>query len=256
MTDTSPILAVLPSRCPSRQIGLDLPLATIEEIDLLAARYHISREQILRQIINAALLSDAPHWPLGPDPIGRLAEHAYLTVVRSYELAGDPESEVRSTAPSPEPGARMRLSMSAAATKTHARRVGGLAAPIVADASRRRTGPDQALDPQGATMPQHATPTVSRTALALNIPVGEAREQQQDALWAMSPTERVAAMWRGDLTLYQLSRWTSRAQHEVPLVGGEFAWIVMRTPEWAEAADDLSDNVIYLTERQDDRAAA
>ena len=90
MTDTSPILAVLPSRCPSRQIGLDLPLATIEEIDLLAARYHISREQILRQIINAALLSDAPHWPAGPDPIGRLAEHAYLTVVRSYELAGRP----------------------------------------------------------------------------------------------------------------------------------------------------------------------
>src|ERR1700733_3351080 len=146
--------------------------------------------------------------------------------------------------------------MSAAATTAQIRRVGGLATPIVADASRRRTGPDQAPDPQGATMPQQTTPTVSRTALALSIPVGEAREQQQDALWAMSPTERVAAMWRGDLTLYQLSRWTSRAQHEVPLVGGEFAWIVMRTPEWAEAADERSDNVVYLTERQDDRAAA
>ena len=84
------------------------------------------------------------------------------------------------------------------------------------------------------------------------------RDNAEDsaALWAMSPSERVAAMWRGDLTLYQLSRWTSRAQHEVPLLGGEFAWIVMRTPEWAEAADDLADNVIYLTERQDDRAAA
>jgi hypothetical protein len=63
-------------------------------------------------------------------------------------------------------------------------------------------------------------------------------------------------MWRGDLTLYPLSRWSSRRQDEVPLLGGEFAWIVMRTSEWAEAADDLSDNVIYLTERQDDRAAA
>jgi hypothetical protein len=63
-------------------------------------------------------------------------------------------------------------------------------------------------------------------------------------------------MWRGDLTLYQLSRWSSHTQDEVPLLGGEFAWIVMRTPEWAEAADDLADNVIYLTERQDDRAAA
>src|ERR1700733_10715462 len=230
MTDPSPILAVLPSRCPSRQIGLDLPLATIEELDLLAARYHISREQILRQIINAALLSDAPHWPLGPEPIGRLAEHAYLTVVRSYELAGDPESEVRSTAPSPEPDARMQLSMSAAATRTHARRVGGLAAPIVADASRRRTGPDQAPHPQRATKPPHATPTISRTALALNIPVGDAREQQQAALWAMSPTERVATMWRGDLTLYQLSRWTSRAPHQVARLGGGVARIGMPAP--------------------------
>jgi hypothetical protein len=146
--------------------------------------------------------------------------------------------------------------MSAAATTTQVRRVGGLATPIVADAARRRIGPDQAPDPQGATMPQQTTPTVSRTALALNIPADETREQQLDALWAMSPTERLAAMWRGDLTLYQLSRWSSRASHEVPLLGGEFAWIVMRTPEWAEAADESSDNVIYLTERQNDRAAA
>jgi hypothetical protein len=105
-------------------------------------------------------------------------------------------------------------------------------------------------------MSEQGTGTVSRTALALNIPVGDARQHQLDALWAMSPSDRVAAMWRGDLTLYQPSRWSSGAQHEVPLLGGEFAWIVMRTPEWAEAADDVSDNVIYLTERQDDRAAA
>jgi len=42
----------------------------------------------------------------------------------------------------------------------------------------------------------------------------------------------------------------------VPLLGGEFAWIVMRTPDWAETTEHPSDNVIYLTERQDDRAAA
>jgi hypothetical protein len=105
-------------------------------------------------------------------------------------------------------------------------------------------------------MPQQITHSGNRTALALNIPVGDSREQQLAALWAMRPAERVAAMWRGDLTLYQLARWSSRAQHEVPLLGGEFAWIVMRTPEWAEASDDVSGNVIYLTERQDDRAAA
>jgi Ribbon-helix-helix protein, copG family len=102
MTDTSPILAVLPSRCPSRRISLELPLATIEELDLLASRNHISREQILRQIINAALLSDTPHWPAGPDPIGRLAEHAYLTFVCSREPAAARRAAAPSTAQSTE----------------------------------------------------------------------------------------------------------------------------------------------------------
>jgi hypothetical protein len=105
-------------------------------------------------------------------------------------------------------------------------------------------------------MPQLSSSTISRTALALNIAVGEARQLQLDVLWAMSPAQRVAAMWRGDLTLFQLTRWSSRAPREVPLLGGEFAYIVMRTPEWAESADERSDNVIYLTERRDDRAAA
>ncbi len=50
----------------------------------------------------------------------------------------------------------------------------------------------------------------------------------------MTPADRVAAMWRGELTLFQLTRWSSRAPHEVPLIGDEFAYIVMRTPEWAD----------------------
>jgi hypothetical protein len=60
------------------------------------------------------------------------------------------------------------------------------------------------------------------------------------ALCAMTRDERVAAMWRGQLSLRQLCQWSSRAQHEVPLLGGEFAWIVMRTPEWAEAGNKLA----------------
>lgn len=124
----------------------------------------------------------------------------------------------------------------------------GLDAPDDCRRCAPAQGADRAPDPQGAPMPEQTTQLGSRTALALNIPIDDAREQQLDALWAMSSTERVAAMWRGYLTLYQLSRWSSRAQDEVPLLGGEFAWIVMRTPEWAEVADDLADNVIYLTE--------
>ncbi len=58
-------------------------------------------------------------------------------------------------------------------------------------------------------------------------------------LWEMTRDERIAAMWRGELTTRQLCHWSSRAQHEVPLLGGEFAWIAMRTPEWAEASNKL-----------------
>jgi hypothetical protein len=53
-------------------------------------------------------------------------------------------------------------------------------------------------------------------------------------LWKMSRSARVTAMWRGELTLAQLCAWSSRRPREVPLLGDEFAWIVMRTPAWAE----------------------
>lgn len=59
-------------------------------------------------------------------------------------------------------------------------------------------------------------------------------EEELRALWAMTGAQRVAAMWHGQLTRRQLAKWTSRAPHEVPLLGREFAWIVLRTPEWAE----------------------
>jgi hypothetical protein len=153
-------------------------------------------------------------------------------------------------------GTRSANGPSASATTPAVGRIGGSVNLSVADAPRRRRGLAQATDPQGATMLEQTTRTVSRTDLALNVPVGDARQSQLDSLWAITADERVAAMWRGDLTLFQLTSWSSRAQHEVPLHGGEFAYIVMRTPEWAEARDLGSDNVIYLPERSDDRAAA
>jgi hypothetical protein len=80
--------------------------------------------------------------------------------------------------------------------------------------------------------------------------IGSGRHQRPNlydayrALWAMTRDERIAAMWRGELNLRQLCQWSSRAQHEVPLLGGEFAWIVMRTPDWAEPSNKLrADNV-------------
>ncbi|HEX8745179.1 MAG TPA: hypothetical protein VF712_18785 [Thermoleophilaceae bacterium] len=74
-------------------------------------------------------------------------------------------------------------------------------------------------------------------ALQRQLALQEQREQQSAALWRMSPLERERAMWAGELSLRQLCEWSARRPQEVPKLGGEFAWIVMTTPEWAEAAD-------------------
>jgi hypothetical protein len=72
------------------------------------------------------------------------------------------------------------------------------------------------------------------------------RDEQLTALWEMTPDERVAAMWRRELSLVQLLAWSAQRPDEVPRIAtdltapsdrGEFAWIVMTTPEWAEAAE-------------------
>jgi hypothetical protein len=60
------------------------------------------------------------------------------------------------------------------------------------------------------------------------------RDAHLQALWAMTPAEREAAMWRRELTFTQLQAWASRRPEEVPLLGGEFAFIAINTPEWAE----------------------
>ena len=87
------------------------------------------------------------------------------------------------------------------------------------------------------------TPIVTDTGRA-SSQISSGRRQLPDAdeeygvLWAMTCAERIDAMWRGELTRRQLCRWSSRAQHEVPLLGGELAWIVMHTPDWAEITND------------------
>lgn len=77
-----------------------------------------------------------------------------------------------------------------------------------------------------------------------------------DAVWSMTAHERVEAMWAGRLTLSQLCVWSSRRPSEVPRLGGEFAWIAIRTPEWADAVDLHPGTVIHLPQRRQHRAAA
>ena len=100
--------------------------------------------------------------------------------------------------------------------------------------------PNPRRDPPEAQL--MSTPTLTDAgATCTQIPSGRHQPpdpgEEYQALWAMTRDDRIAAMWRSELTLRQLCQWSSRAQHEVPILAGEFAWIVMRTPEWAESTN-------------------
>jgi hypothetical protein len=57
------------------------------------------------------------------------------------------------------------------------------------------------------------------------------REESLRPLWQMTPTQRVAAMRRGELTLEQCSAWAARYPEQVPLLNGEFEYLAAFTPE-------------------------
>jgi hypothetical protein len=76
------------------------------------------------------------------------------------------------------------------------------------------------------------TLTADQLTLALAATARAERERGFAHLWRMTRTERVAAMWRGDLSLAECLAWSRRLPDEVPLIGKEFAYIVMRTPDW------------------------
>jgi hypothetical protein len=62
----------------------------------------------------------------------------------------------------------------------------------------------------------------------------DARSAKLLDIWALSPEERVQALYDGKLTFRQCFDWAARAPHEVPRVNGEFIFIACRTPEWLE----------------------
>lgn len=58
--------------------------------------------------------------------------------------------------------------------------------------------------------------------------------QESRVLWEMTPAQRHAAMWRGELSSYQLFQWAARKPSEVPLIDDEFAFIAWSTEEFRD----------------------
>ena len=94
----------------------------------------------------------------------------------------------------------------------------------------------------------------ARAALPVALTI-RSDASELEALWQMSKQQRIAAMWTGQLSLSQLTEWTGRRPNEVPLLGSEFAWLVIHTPEWDEPCEQRN-NVVALPKRGEHRAAA
>ena len=82
-------------------------------------------------------------------------------------------------------------------------------------------------------MQQHHISVTADPFEAALIAAGR-REAQSAALWRLDREERVLAMRRGELSLDQLTEWSSTRPHEVPLIGGEFEYIVVSLADWIE----------------------
>ena len=60
------------------------------------------------------------------------------------------------------------------------------------------------------------------------------RAARLDALWRMTPDQRIVAMRNGDLTMEQCCAWAARYPQQVPLIHDEFEFIAAYTPEVRE----------------------
>jgi len=60
------------------------------------------------------------------------------------------------------------------------------------------------------------------------------REARLEALWRMTPNERIAAMRRGSLSMEQCCAWAGRYPRQVPLINGEFEFLAAYMPEVCE----------------------
>ena len=74
----------------------------------------------------------------------------------------------------------------------------------------------------------------SETFTQLLTRMGVDRDARLEALWRMTPNERIAAMRRGELSMEQCCAWASRYPRQVPLINGEWEFIAAYMPEVAE----------------------
>lgn len=90
-------------------------------------------------------------------------------------------------------------------------------------------------------MPQNLTDTILDSPLPVEISHDlDRRAARLRALWRMTPTQRVTAMRRGDLSLQQCAAWAARHPEQIPLINGEFEYLAAFTPDVYELPENLA----------------
>jgi hypothetical protein len=103
-------------------------------------------------------------------------------------------------------------------------------------APRARRGQSRQMPRRGfpSRMPASAPQPGARVQAAA-LTGGRASAAERTEVEAMSRAERIAAMHEGRLSLPQLTYWSGRYGDDVPLIGGEFAYIAVFEPGYCEA---------------------
>ena len=78
--------------------------------------------------------------------------------------------------------------------------------------------------------------TVSSALVHEALAAAALQRERHERLWRMTATQRRAAFYRGELNLADCLAWAARHPREPPLAAnGEFLFIAVLTPEWADA---------------------
>jgi hypothetical protein len=85
-----------------------------------------------------------------------------------------------------------------------------------------------------AQQPLRAATHFQALRIAPLLDAGPITPAQKQALWSLTLPARIQAMYDGQLSLAQLTHWSSHKPDQIPRIGGEFAYLAMREPGWCE----------------------
>lgn len=117
--------------------------------------------------------------------------------------------------------------------------------PKAARARRRgqsaQSRPRRQLDHKRAVGASARVPALAPAQAIPELDLHRLSEAEKDAVWAMSPKQRVEAMWGRRFSMSEMTYWSGCRPDEVPRIGNEYAFIARFDPEYCEPSRPASE---------------